>query len=153
MPNSQPSEVAPNPTGPLAYVLDDEPQVRTIVCKILASIGFGARQFATPAALFADFKRASPELIVLDLALGQSDAVDVIRHLETFRYKGKVLLISGRDYVTLGEIQRIGEQHGLTMVPPVQKPFRAADIKNSLAIVAEAPSRVQSAAPGLPGER
>jgi len=77
-------------------------------------------------------------LIVLDLALGQSDAVDVIRYLETFGYKGKVLLISGRDYVTLKEIQRIGEQRGLTMAPPIQKPFRAADIQNSLAAAAPA---------------
>jgi EAL domain-containing protein (putative c-di-GMP-specific phosphodiesterase class I)/ActR/RegA family two-component response regulator len=123
----------------LAYVLDDEPQVRTIVCKIVASIGFEPQQFATPAALFAELKIAPPELIVLDLALGQSDAVDVIRHLETFRYKGKVLLISGRDQVTLAEIQGIGERHGLTMLLPVQKPFRAADIRNSLQ--APAPAR------------
>jgi EAL domain-containing protein (putative c-di-GMP-specific phosphodiesterase class I)/FixJ family two-component response regulator len=148
MSNSQPSGIGPNSTGQLAYVLDDEPQVRAIVCKILASIGFGSHQFATPAALFADIKKAAPELIVLDLALGQSDAIEVIRHLETFHYKGKVLLISGRDHVTLAEIQRIGEQHGLIMVPPVQKPFRGIDIRNSLAALAP----VQAAQPGAPSE-
>jgi EAL domain-containing protein (putative c-di-GMP-specific phosphodiesterase class I)/FixJ family two-component response regulator len=140
MSNSQLSEVRPISTGQLAYILDDEPQVRAIVGKILASIGFVPHQFATPAALFADLKKAAPELIVLDLALGQSDAVEVIRHLETFLFKGKVLLISGRDQVTLGEIQRIGEQHGLTMVSPVQKPFRGVDIRNSLEAVAPARS-------------
>jgi EAL domain-containing protein (putative c-di-GMP-specific phosphodiesterase class I)/ActR/RegA family two-component response regulator len=133
MSNSQPSEVHPNSAGPLAYILDDEPQIRAIVGKILASIGFVPHQFATPVALFTELKNAVAELIVLDLALGQSDAIDVIRNLEAFGYKGKVLLISGRDYVTLDEIQHIGEQHGLTMVPPVQKPFRVADIKASLA--------------------
>src|SRR5258708_21916475 len=139
MPNSQPPGDRPNSAGPLAFILDDEPQVRAIVSKILTSIGFVPHEFATPAALFADLKKAAPELIVLDLALGHTDAVDVIRHLETFGYKGKVLLISGRDYVTLGEIQRIGEQHGLTMVPPVQKPFRGVDIRDSLAAVAGGP--------------
>jgi EAL domain-containing protein (putative c-di-GMP-specific phosphodiesterase class I) len=44
-----------------------------------------------------------------------------------------VLLISGRDLSTLAEIQRIGEHHGLAMLPPVQKPFRMDDIKASLA--------------------
>jgi EAL domain-containing protein (putative c-di-GMP-specific phosphodiesterase class I)/CheY-like chemotaxis protein len=140
MSTSQPSGVRPASTGRLAYILDDEPQVRAVVGKILTSIGFEARPFAAPAALFADIKKASPELIVLDLALGQSDAVEVIRHLETFRYKGKVLLISGRDYATLSEVQRIGERHGLTMLPPVQKPFRAADIRNTLETVAPAPA-------------
>jgi EAL domain-containing protein (putative c-di-GMP-specific phosphodiesterase class I)/FixJ family two-component response regulator len=138
MPNSQPSGVCLNSTGPLAYILDDEPQVRAIVGKILASIGFVPHQFAAPAALFADLKTAIAELVVLDLALGQSDAIEVIRHLETFGYKGKVLLISGRDHGTLAEIQRIGERHGLTMLPSVQKPFRVTDIKNSLAAVAGA---------------
>ena len=138
MSNSQPSGVSPNSAGQLAYVLDDEPQVRTIVCKILASVGFEPHQFTDHAALFADLEKASPELIVLDLVLGQSDAIEVIRHLETLHYKGKVLLISGQNYVTLDEIRCIGEQHGLTMAPPVQKPFRVADIRNSLAAMAEA---------------
>ena len=121
-----------------AYVLDDEPQVRTIVCKTLASIGFVPRQFDGPVPFFADLKKASPELIVLGLALGQSDAIEIIRYLEAFHYKGKVLLISDHDYVTLSETQRIGQQHGLTMVPLVQTPFRAADIKNCLVAVADA---------------
>jgi EAL domain-containing protein (putative c-di-GMP-specific phosphodiesterase class I)/FixJ family two-component response regulator len=133
MSNPQPAQAHATSAGPLAYVLDDEPQVRAIVSKILVSIGFEPHPFAAPALLFADLKKASPELIVLDLALGQSDAVEVIRHLETFHYAGKVLLISGCDDVTLAEIRRIGEQHGLTMLPPVQKPFRADEIKASLA--------------------
>jgi EAL domain-containing protein (putative c-di-GMP-specific phosphodiesterase class I)/FixJ family two-component response regulator len=140
MSNSPPSGAGPISNGQLAYVLDDEPQIRAIVCRILDSLGFAAHQFADPASLFADIKKASPELIVLDLALGHSDAVEVIRHLETFSYKGRVLLISGRGHATLADIQRIGEQHGLTMVPPVQKPFRAADIRNSLTAVAQIPS-------------
>jgi EAL domain-containing protein (putative c-di-GMP-specific phosphodiesterase class I) len=132
MSSSQTSQPRPSPAGRLAFILDDEPQVRALVGKILASIGFEARQFAAPAALFADLKIESPELIVLDLALGQSDAVEVIRHLETFRYTGKVLLISGRDQATLGQIQRIGENRGLTMLTPIRKPFRGADIRSSL---------------------
>ena len=114
-----PETVLSNSTVRLAYVVDDEPQVRAVVCKILASIGFVSHAFGGPSALIEELKRASPELIVLDLALGQSDAIEVIRHLETFHFKGKVLLISGRDYVTLREIQCIGEQRGLTMAPPV----------------------------------
>ncbi|HEV3373825.1 MAG TPA: EAL domain-containing response regulator [Xanthobacteraceae bacterium] len=149
MSDPQPAETRPTAAGQLAYVLDDEPQVRAIVGKILLSIGFEPQPFATPAMLFADLKKASPELIVLDLALGQSDAIEVIRHLETFHYQGKVMLISGRDLSTLAEIQRIGEQHGLTMLPPVQKPFRVAEIKASLAAVA---AGVQAAPPPAKSE-
>jgi EAL domain-containing protein (putative c-di-GMP-specific phosphodiesterase class I)/CheY-like chemotaxis protein len=138
MSNSQPFTLPPNSSGQLAYVLDDEPQVRTFVCKILASIGYVARQFAGLVPFFSDLRNVAPELIVLDLILGQSDAIEVIRYLDAFHYKGKVLLISRRDFVTLSDIQRIGEDHGLTMLPPLQKPFRAADLRNRLAAAAEA---------------
>ena len=50
------------------------------------------------------------------------------------------MLISGRDHAILADIQRIGERHGLTMLQPVKKPFRDADISNSLAAVAGAPA-------------
>ena len=89
MSDSQSTGTQPTSAGRLAYVLDDEPQVRAIAGKILSAIGFEPHQFAAPAALFGELKKASPELIVLDLALGQSDAIEVIRHLETFHYTGK----------------------------------------------------------------
>jgi hypothetical protein len=70
---------------------------------------------------------------VLDLSLGQSDAVEVIHQLEAGKYQGKVLqLISGRDETTLNEITQIGEKHGLKMLPPLKKPFRPADLKQRL---------------------
>jgi EAL domain-containing protein (putative c-di-GMP-specific phosphodiesterase class I)/FixJ family two-component response regulator len=127
----------PGSSGRLAFVLDDEPQIRAIAAKILESIGFVARQFAAPLPMLDELKRTPPEVILLDVALGQSDAVEVIRHLESAAYKGKVMLISGGDYVTLNDIQHIGEQHGLAMAPPVQKPFRASDITASLAVPIE----------------
>src|SRR5258708_7379414 len=138
-------------TAPLAYVVDDEPQVQAIVCKILASIGFAPRAFAGPLAFVGELRKACPELIVLDLALGQSDAIEVIRILETVGYKGRVLLISGREYAALEEIRRIGERHGLTMLPPVQKPFRGADINNSLASIKQSGREQTSAAEPAPG--
>src|ERR1700704_3908110 len=127
MSSSKPLPLPPGSSEQLAYVLDDQPEVRAIVCNILASIGYVPRQFAGLVPFFDGLKNAAPELIVLDLIVGQSDAIEVIRYLEAFRYRGRVWLISRRDLATLGDIQRIGEDHGLTMLPPVQKPFRAAD--------------------------
>src|SRR6266487_1798233 len=83
-----------------AYVLDDEAHIGTLVCQVLSKCGFAPQQFTSPAPFFAALKNASPDLVVLDLALGQSDAVEVIRRLEVLEYKGKVLLISGRDEAT-----------------------------------------------------
>jgi diguanylate cyclase (GGDEF)-like protein len=130
-----PDAAAPVPSYPAsAFVLDDEPQIATLVGKVLAACGIAPRQFTAPEPFLAELKISPPELVVLDLSLGQSDAVEVIRHLEILKYAGEVLLISGRDEATLAEIAQIGERHGLAMLAPLRKPFRAADLKQRLAI-------------------
>ncbi len=131
-------------TAPLAYVLDDDPAVRAAVLHALARIGYDAREFSSPAPMLQKLDAsAPPEVVILDLSLGQSDAVEVIRQLSTLKYQGNVLLISGHDEATLADIQRIGERHGLAMLPSLRKPFRAGDLKNRLTAaprVAEAPA-------------
>ena len=122
---------APVSTG-RAYILDDEPQIGVLVGKVLQACGFTPRQFTSAAPFLEELKATPPELIVLDLALGQSDAIEVIRDLEANKFRGKVLLISGRDEVTLHEIAQIGEKHGLIMLTPLKKPFRPADVKQRL---------------------
>ena len=146
---------AARPSGPrdkpgkrVAYVLDDEAQVAAFVCNVLAGCGFEARQFANPVSLFVETKAVVPDLIVLDLALGQSDAVEVIRHLDVMRFRGSVLLISGRDASMLAEIEQIGRSHGLAMLRSLQKPFRVNDLKGRLEQIAqpgEAPAEARTA--------
>ena len=115
-----------------AYVLDDEEQIAAVVGKVLSVCGIEPRQFTAPEPFLAALEQSPPDLVVLDLALGQSDAVEIIRDLEILKYAGEVLLISGRDEATLAEIAQIGERHGLTMLEPLRKPFRAADLKRRL---------------------
>jgi EAL domain-containing protein (putative c-di-GMP-specific phosphodiesterase class I) len=122
---------------PLAYVLDDELAIGALVCQFLTACGYEAKTFDTPLPFFTETRIGCPGLVVLDLALGESDAVDVIRHLDILKYSGNVLLISGRDRSVLHEVEQIGKSHGLAMLPPLQKPFRLGDLKASLAAVAE----------------
>src|SRR5262245_12839629 len=117
------------PTTGVAYVLDDEAQIASFVCKVLEANGYQAQPFLTPVELFVESRKALPDLIVLDLALGQSDAVEVIRYLDTMKFRGDVLLISGRDAAVLAEIEQIGKSRGLAMLPSLQKPFRVTQLK------------------------
>jgi len=132
MPRSRDNAVSEPPAGS-AFVLDDEPQIGALVCTVLRACGFAPRQFTAAAPFLVALAETPPDLIVLDLSLGLSDAVEVIRSLEASKYSGKVLLISGRDQTTLNEITQIGEKHGLAMLPPLKKPFRPADIRQRLA--------------------
>jgi EAL domain-containing protein (putative c-di-GMP-specific phosphodiesterase class I)/CheY-like chemotaxis protein len=134
-----------------ALVLDDEAQIGSIVCKVLSLAGISAHSFTDPLAFLVEIKRSPPSLIVLDLALGQSDAVEVIRKLDVLKFPGMVLLISGRDEATLAEIERIGRAHGLWMVPSLRKPFRAAELKARLQSVSKPEkSNPENGTPALP---
>ena len=114
------------------YVLDDDALVRSSIVCILTGGGYRPVEFSEPAPMLEQLKLVAPEIIVLDLALGKSDAVDVMRHLVDLKFTGKILLISGRDEITLHEIQGIGERHGLSMLPSLRKPFRAAELISGL---------------------
>jgi EAL domain-containing protein (putative c-di-GMP-specific phosphodiesterase class I)/ActR/RegA family two-component response regulator len=115
---------------PLAFVLDDEAAVATMICKQLAMLGMEAWQYTDPVKFLTSLRVSQPKLVVVDLALGRSDAVEVIQKLDGLKFQGRVLLVSGRDERTLSEIEKIGRSRGLHMLPSLQKPFRAADLKS-----------------------
>ena len=65
----------------VVYVLDDDARVRYSILCILTARGYQPVEFAEPGGMLEQLKLVVPEIIVLDLALGKSDAVDVMRHL------------------------------------------------------------------------
>ncbi|HEY4264301.1 MAG TPA: EAL domain-containing response regulator [Micropepsaceae bacterium] len=139
---------SPDQTMPRAYVLDDEAEIRAFVCEVLRRNGFHAVQFSTMPSLVEQLAVEPSEVLILDLALGQSDAVEVMQHLERLGYRGKILLISGRDGDILRDIQNIGRSRGLSMLPPLGKPFRAGDLKQRL----QANVEMREIAPGGPSK-
>jgi EAL domain-containing protein (putative c-di-GMP-specific phosphodiesterase class I)/ActR/RegA family two-component response regulator len=130
-------------TRPLAYVLDDDREIADLVSRMLAACGFYSRKFADPIACVRTIRdtpdEARPDVVVLDLSLRESDAVDVMRQLEKLRFAGKVLLISGCDASTLNDVQEIGVLHGLKMLPCLNKPFQIEEFKSCLS-ASELPS-------------
>jgi EAL domain-containing protein (putative c-di-GMP-specific phosphodiesterase class I)/CheY-like chemotaxis protein len=116
----------------LAFVLDDEPVVGTIVCKMLSGLGMSARKFVDAEEFLHEVARCNPDLVILDLTLGNTDAVEVIRELEAIRFNGRLMLVSGREETMLSEIEQIGRTHSLFMLPSLRKPFRKSDIQKRL---------------------
>ena len=116
----------------IVYVLDDDVLVRRSISHLLNGGGYELHAFSEPAPMLDTLKQTCPDIIVLDLALGRSDAIDVMRQLAERKFAGKILLISGRDEATLGEVQRIGERQGLWMLPSLRKPFRGSELKSRL---------------------
>ena len=121
-----------------ALIFDDDTEIGLLCCQMLAFLGVLGQHFTAPAGFMAALRARPPDLVVLELALGPTDAVDVIRELSAISYDGAVLLFSGREQDLLESIYRIGLKRGLAMLPPLRKPFRLDDLRQCLS---QEPSR------------
>jgi EAL domain-containing protein (putative c-di-GMP-specific phosphodiesterase class I) len=122
-----------------AYVLDDDHNVRLTVSRILSTAGYQTHEFSAPAPMLNAVSATVPHVIILDLALSESDAVDVIRLLGRQGYRGNVLLISGHGETVIKDCQRIGERYGLRMLAALPKPFRAKELLRRLTTLSQSP--------------
>jgi CheY-like chemotaxis protein len=114
-------------TAPFALIIDDQEAVCRIVASALAELGIEFATYATAKPALASLEQRRPEVIFLDVALEQSDAIDVIKGLSEKQYTGIVQLMSGGRPALLEAVQRIGLRYGLTVRRPLQKPF--ADLR------------------------
>lgn len=108
-PSGRPVPPAPPPPAPAApapdgwtgsgtvLVVDDEPSVREVACRMLESLGFTTEAAPDGADAVARFQ-AGPErfvCVLLDVTLPGMDGAEVLRHLRRVRSDVPVLLISG----------------------------------------------------------
>ena len=138
-----PLEVA-HPAAPCAFVVDDEEGICKVIAMTLTTMGVTSEKFHTAPEAVAALDKGLPSIIFLDVALKKSDAIDVIRGLGERSYRGIVQLMSGSNVGLLEDVRRIGARHGLTMRPPLTKPFRAESIRHIIreANLADSPAAV-----------
>lgn len=117
---------------PRVFVIDDEEGICKFVCTAISSMDYEADYFTSAPLALRALKHCSPAVIFLDIALGGSDAVEVIRMLGQCQYRGVVQLMSGTNPEILNDVRRIGERHKLIMRPPLTKPFRIDAIRKVL---------------------
>jgi DNA-binding response OmpR family regulator len=128
--------------GPITFVIDDEDAICEIVTKAFTKLGIETKKFRTAKAAFAELDNGHPPVILLDVALAESDAIDVIHGLSARRYAGVVHVMSGARTDLVNAVERIGKREGITFGAPLYKPFRVADltaIGNSLLAAAASP--------------
>jgi EAL domain-containing protein (putative c-di-GMP-specific phosphodiesterase class I)/FixJ family two-component response regulator len=137
---------------PPAFVLDDNRVVGEIACRMLVMCGFAPESFSEAGSCLQRLNAPAarhPALLMLDLALGDSDAIEMIHQLQRIEFGGKVMLISGSDLATLDAVREVGTAYGLAMLPPVRKPFRFEELDASVRAPPQV-ARYQPHAPAAP---
>ncbi|WP_417310480.1 EAL domain-containing protein [Devosia sp.] len=115
-----------------AFVIDDDPQIRGIIRKALERRGYASTEYVTLKQIEAALGVLNPELIVLDLTLGETDAIAVMQRIGQSQFDGHILLISGHDIRTLQQVQQLGEAAGHKMLPVLRKPFRIREFSTRI---------------------
>jgi DNA-binding NtrC family response regulator len=118
---------------PFAFVIDDDRVIRALIEMVLARLGIESASFDGAESALAALDQRRPQIAFLDIALANSDAVDVLKGMSAARYDGIVQLVSGANPTILETVQRIGLRHGLRLAAPLHKPFRGSAIRRIVA--------------------
>ena len=97
---------------PDVFVIDDEAGICRFISFTLEAMGLATESFHSAQDALGAMKGSQPAIVFLDVALGDSDAVDVIRSLGELGYTGVVQLMSGNRSSLLNDVHRIGVFHG-----------------------------------------
>lgn len=122
----------PAETPAVCFVLDDEPAVGRFIAMALHSYGRAVEQFIDLHSMLIRLEDGHPDLIFLDVALGDHDAIDAIHALTAVEYGGAIALMSGDAAAVLEDVRLIGQRQGLNMLAPLTKPFRLDMVKSAL---------------------
>ena len=78
-------------------IVDDESDIRTVLCGILEDEGYSTREAATSEQAFKEINGRLPSLVILDIWLRESelDGVEILEWLKDNHPSVPVIMISG----------------------------------------------------------
>lgn len=85
-------------TKPLVSILDDEPEIRTLLSDVLQEAGFETMSFGRASAFEAALKTRTPDVCLVDLSLPDTDGLTLVHRL-ALEQGAIVIIISGRAQV------------------------------------------------------
>lgn len=112
-----------------AIVVDDHLDICSVVTAQLRKLGIDAQGMTSKADLLLALEAPHPDLLLLDLSLGDSDAVEIFGLLHDRGYAGRVVLMSGHSGSVLDHARRIGERAGVEISGTLRKPFRRQELE------------------------
>jgi EAL domain-containing protein (putative c-di-GMP-specific phosphodiesterase class I) len=114
---------------------DDDAAVGRLVVRVATLAGMAATAVTEAEAFEQSLRTDPPQLVVLDLQLGDTDGVEQLRLLAARHYPGALVLMSGFDARVLGTARALGQSLGLKVVGALEKPLRVAELEGVLELV------------------
>lgn len=130
--------------------LDDDPRMERTLRRFTGQFGHGLRWHATSAAFKADVLAHAPDLILLDLELGQETGLTVVQWLAEQEVRAPLVLLSGHGDELLDTARRIASGSGLKVQGAVNKAAMVRELPPLLATLVPAPAEPASGPAPLP---
>jgi EAL domain-containing protein (putative c-di-GMP-specific phosphodiesterase class I) len=99
----------------------------------LEELGFVTHQCGRVLEVTEALSSFTPDVVLIGHLTPEYGISDTIRSLASMRFQGKVMLFGGRASLTLMALHELGENMGLSMLPPLLTPFRDSDLQKNLA--------------------
>ena len=117
---------------PILIVVDDEPNMSEFVAFVGESLGFDARVCVTGTSFQQEILRSSPNLIVMDVAIPDIDAIELFRWLAEQKCDTPVILMSGYGNNILDWARELGLSWGIQIRDRLMKPIQLKDLENAI---------------------
>lgn len=122
---------------PKLLIVDDDPEVGAFVQKVAESLGYDFSFTDSADAFRMRYRSFRPDVVILDLAMPDSDGIELLRFLAEEDCRSSVLLMSGLDASMREAALHLGTARGLRMEGSIPKPVRASTLRSLLAALDE----------------
>lgn len=109
------------------YVLDDDPDFREFLMGVLKTDGHSARLTADPKELFDACEQHLPDVILLDVKMGEHSGTDVLQEIRERWPRQCVIMVTG--FPSLESMRETFRKDVFDYIP---KPFAIDDLRKSL---------------------
>ena len=113
----------------LTAVVDDDPAVRNSLTRLLSALDYRTEAFGSAEEFLVAAPTAKPACIVVDINLGDTSGLELVRELSARGFRFPVIFISGVDD---GIIQRQASELGC--IAFLRKPFPADQLVQALKV-------------------
>ncbi|MGN0599133.1 MAG: response regulator transcription factor [Oscillospiraceae bacterium] len=80
----------------MIYLLEDDDNIRKLVCYALTKDGYETKGFAVPSEFWTEFRIAEPQLLILDIMLPEEDGLTVLKKLRDGGSSVPVIMLTAK---------------------------------------------------------
>ena len=113
-------------------VVDDDADIRKIFAEIGRRLGCEVETAGNADEFFSRYSQFQPDAVILDLAMGETDGIELMRRLAEHGSRAKILLVSGGESKMINAAEQLGESWKLSIQGSLQKPVPMANLERLL---------------------